>query len=142
MRQVTNGDTVRVHYRGTLDDGSEFDSSAGRGPIELTVGGGQVIPGFEDALMGMAEGETKNVTLPPEEAYGHPDPALIHVVNRDRIPGEIALEVGTVLQAADASGHTVRLTVVEVGDSDVTLDANHPLVGKALTFELELVAFV
>lgn len=142
MRQATTGDTVHVHYRGTLDDGSEFDNSAGREPIEVTIGNGQIIPGFENALMGMAEGDTKSVTLPPEDAYGPTDPGLVHVVERDRIPDEVDLAVGAVLQAADASGNQIRLQVVEFSDDNVTLDANHPLAGKALTFELQLVGFI
>ena len=142
MRQATTGDTVHVHYRGTLDDGSEFDNSAGREPIEVTIGNGQVIPGFENALMGMAEGDTKSVTLAPEDAYGPTNPDLVHVVERDRIPDEVDLAVGAVLQAADASGNEIRLQVVEFSDDNVTLDANHPLAGKALTFELQLVGFI
>ena len=142
MRQATTGDTVHVHYRGTLDDGSEFDNSAGREPIEVTIGNGQVIPGFENALMGMAEGDTKSVTLAPEDAYGPTNPDLLHVVERDRIPDEVDLAVGAVLQAADANGNEIRLQVVEFSDDNVTLDANHPLAGKALTFELQLVGFV
>lgn len=142
MRQATTGDTVHVHYRGTLDDGSEFDNSAGREPIEVTIGNGQVIPGFENALMGMAEGDTKSVTLAPEDAYGPTNPDLVHVVERDRIPDEVDLAVGAVLQAADANGNQIRLQVVEFSDDNVTLDANHPLAGKALTFELQLVGFI
>ena len=142
MRQATTGDTVHVHYRGTLDDGSEFDNSAGREPIEVTIGNGQVIPGFENALMGMAEGDTKSVTLAPEDAYGPTNPGLVHVIERDRIPDEVDLTVGAVLQAADANGNEIRLQVVEFSDDNVTLDANHPLAGKALTFELQLVGFV
>ena len=142
MRQATNGDTVRVHYTGTLADGTEFDSSAEREPLEVTIGGGQVIPGFEGALMGMAEGDTKTVTLEPSDAYGPHDPQLVHSVERERIPDHIDLDVGTVLQASDAHGNEIRLQVVEFNDVDVMLDANHPLAGKALTFELELVSFV
>lgn len=142
MRQAATGDTVRVHYTGTLADGTEFDSSDGGEPLEVTIGGRQVISGFEDALVGMAEGDTKSVTLEPAEAYGPQDPQLVHVVERERIPAEIDLAVGTVLQASDASGNQVRLHVVELGEDDVTLDANHPLAGKALTFDLTLVGFV
>jgi peptidylprolyl isomerase len=142
MRQVTNGDTVRVHYTGTFDDGSQFDSSAGREPIEVTIGTGQVIPGFENALVGMAEGDAKSVTLEPEHAYGDSDDRLVQVVERTRIPAEIDLDVGGVLQASDSAGNPMRLTVVEFDDDSVTLDANHPLAGKTLTFELQLVGFV
>ncbi len=142
MRQAAIGDTVRVHYTGTLDDGTEFDSSAGRDPLEIQIGSKQIIPGLEDALVGMAEGEAKSVTLQPDDAYGPHDPQFIQVVARDRIPPEIDLQVGTLLQATDGGGNQMRVQVVEVNDSEVTLDANHPLAGKALTFALTLVGFV
>lgn len=142
MRQAAVGDTVRVHYVGTLADGTEFDSSAQGGPIEVTLGSGQVIAGFENALLGMVEGDTKNVTLEPGEAYGPHNHQLVHVVERERIPAEIDLQVGTAIQASDASGQQLHLLVVELDADRVTLDANHPLAGKALTFGLELVGFV
>ena len=142
MRQATTGDTVRVHYTGTLADGTEFDSSREREPIELTIGSGQVIPGFENALVGMAEGDMKSVTLEPEDAYGSHNPQFVQTVARGRIPAEIELDIGTVLQASDASGNPMRLLVVELTEENVTLDANHMLAGKALTFQLQLVAFV
>jgi len=142
MRQATAGDTVRVHYTGALADGTEFDSSAERGPIEVTIGSGQVIPGFDDALLGMAEGETKSVTLEAKDAYGEHNPQLVHVVERARIPAEIDLSIGTVVQASDASGNRIPLLVLELDDDSVTFDANHPLAGKALTYELKLIEFV
>ena len=142
MRQAAVGDTVRVHYVGTLADGTEFDSSAQGGQIEVTLGSGQVIAGFENALLGMVEGDTKNVTLEPGEAYGPHNHQLVHVVERERIPAEIDLQVGTAIQASDASGQQLHLLVVELDADRVTLDANHPLAGKALTFGLELVGFV
>ena len=142
MRQAAIGDTVRVHYVGTLADGTEFDSSAQGGPIEVTLGGGQVIAGFENAILGMAEGDKKSVTMEPEDAYGPHNHQLVHVVERERIPDEIDLEVGTAIQASDASGQQLRLLVVDLDADSVTLDANHPLAGKALTFGLELVGFV
>ena len=142
MRQATIGDTVQVHYMGTLADGTVFDSSAERGPIEVTIGSGQVPPGFEDALVGMAEGDTKSVTLEPKDAYGPHDPQLVHIVERASIPAEIDLDVGTAIKASDASGNPIRLLVVELSDKNVTLDSNHLLAGKALTFELKLVEFV
>lgn len=141
-KQAANGDTVRVHYTGTLTDGTEFDSSVGRDPIELTLGGGMVIPGFEDALLGMTPGDSKSVTIAPVEAYGPHDASLVQVVERERIPAEIDLDVGTGLQTSDGSGNTIRLTVVAVDDDNVTVDANHPLAGKDLTFDLELVEVV
>lgn len=142
MKQAASGDTVRVHYTGTLADGTQFDTSAERGPIEVTLGGGQVVPGFENAIMGMAEGETKNVTLEPNDAYGQRDPQLVHVVERERLPAEIDLQIGSTLQASDGEGNQMRLVVVEVAEENVTMDANHPLAGQALTFELTLVEFV
>lgn len=137
MRQATSGDTVRVHYTGTLDDGSEFDSSVGREPLEFTLGSGQVIPGFDNAVTGMATGDTKTVTMPPDDAYGTSNPDLVQVVERERIPTNIDLEVGMLLSAGSQ-----RLQVTAFDDDSVTLDANHPLAGKALTFALELVAIV
>jgi peptidylprolyl isomerase len=142
MRQATNGDTVRVHYTGTLDDGTEFDSSAEREPIEVTIGSGQVIAGFDQALVGMTEGEAKDVTLEPEGAYGEHEPQLVHVVERERIPPEIDLEIGTALLSNDQEGNRIRLVVVDLDDEKATLDANHPLAGKSLNFELKLVEFV
>jgi peptidylprolyl isomerase len=138
MKQASTGDTVHVHYRGTLNDGTEFDSSAGRDPLQVTLGQGQVIPGFENALMGMAEGDTKTVTLPPEEAYGEKQPGLVHAVERSQIPPEIQLEVGGMLSASDPQGRQMQLTVVALEGDTVTLDANHPLAGQALTFELTM----
>lgn len=142
MKQAETGDTIQVHYVGTLADGTQFDSSKERGPLQVTIGSGQVIPGFENALVGMAEGDTKSVTLEPDEAYGQRDPALVHTVERTRIPSEVDLQVGAELQAADQAGNVVRLVVLEIEDDSVTLDANHTLAGLALTFELELVGFV
>ncbi len=141
MRQVATGDTVRVHYTGTLDDGTEFDTSTDRDPIAFMIGGGQVLPGFENALVGMTEGETKSITLSPEDAYGPHDPELLHAVERERIPDEIDLKVGALLQAGDAQSNEITLRVVEVSDEMATLDANHPLAGETLTFELTMVAF-
>ena len=142
MKQADTGDTVLVHYRGTLADGTEFDSSAGGDPIKLTIGERQVIPGFENALVGMARGETKSITLEPEDAYGPHSPKLVQTVERARIPEEIDLAAGMALQASDAQGNPMRLVVVEFNTETVTLDANHPLAGKALTFELTLAELV
>jgi len=142
MRQAKSGDTVRVHYTGTLGDGTQFDSSAERGPIEVSLGVGQVVPGFENAVMGMAEGESKTVTLDPKDAYGQRDSQLVHVVERERLPAEIEIHVGATLQASDGEGNQMRLVVVEFDEANVTMDANHPLAGQALTFDLTLVEFV
>lgn len=139
MTQAAKGDTVLVHYTGTLEDGEQFDSSAGREPLEFTIGSGQVIAGFDDALTGMAVGETKQVTIPADEAYGAHDPQLMHKVAREQVPAEIELETGLALQAQDQAGNPIRFVVVEFDGDTVTLDANHPLAGKDLTFDLELV---
>ena len=142
MRLAKMGDTVRVHYTGTLSDGTEFDSSFEQGPLELTIGNGQVIQGFESALVGMAAGETKNAILPPREAYGVHDPENVHSVERAAIPDEIDLEIGTVFEAEDQGGNQIRMQVLEFSSRNITLDANHPLAGRTLTFELNLVEFV
>ena len=142
MRHVTTGDTVSVHYTGKLSDGVVFDSSAERGPIELTIGEKQVIAGFENALVGMEEGETKTVTVEPQEAYGGHDPNLVHVVERARVPEDIELSLGAELQATTANGNQMRLAVTGLDNDNVTLDANHPLAGRRLTFEMTLVGFV
>jgi FKBP-type peptidyl-prolyl cis-trans isomerase 2 len=139
MSQAKQGDTVRVHYTGTLEDGVVFDSSKGREPLEFVVGAGQVIPGFEKAVEGLAPEETRTVTLPPEEAYGERDDARVLTIERERIPSEIEIEVGTTLQMQTPEGQALPVTVKEIEDESVTLDANHPLAGKALTFEVELV---
>jgi peptidylprolyl isomerase len=139
MTQVKTGDTVRVHYVGTLTDGTEFDNSAGRDPLEFTVGAGQIIPGFDNALPGMTVGEQKTVNVPAAEGYGDHDPNARQSVPRDQIPADIPLEVGGQLQMQTPEGRVVPITVVEVADDAVVLDANHPLAGKDLIFAIELV---
>ncbi|WP_428608787.1 FKBP-type peptidyl-prolyl cis-trans isomerase [Sedimenticola sp.] len=133
------GQTVKVHYTGTLEDGTQFDSSSGRDPLEFTLGEGQVIPGFEQALAEMQVGETKTVHIPADQAYGEHQPELVQQVERAQIPAEIELAIGVQLQAQGPEGQVFRLVVTELAETSVTLDGNHPLAGKALTFELELV---
>ena len=140
--QATNGDTVLFHYTGSLNDGTVFDSSSGRDPLQVTIGSGQVIRGVDDALRGMAPGEEKTVTLGAEEAYGPRRPELLHEVERAAIPPEVNVEVGSQLEGRDTGGQRLRLTVVDVADDKVTLDANHPLAGQELTFDLQLVRIV
>lgn len=142
MSQVADGNTVRVHYTGTLADGTQFDSSVGRDPLEVTVGAGQVIPGFDNALVGMAAGDQKSVDIEPNDGYGPHLPELVYAVERERIPPDVELQAGTTLQASNEAGEHIRLTVIELNDEKVTLDANHPLAGKTLTFALELVEIV
>lgn len=132
---VQPGDLVRVHYTGSLDDGTVFDSSRQEGdPIAFVVGEGQLISGFESAVVGMAVGETRTVRLEPEEAFGQRDERLVATVSREGAPED--LEVGDVV-VIDREGH--RATVVQMTDDDLTLDLNHTLAGKTLTFEIELV---
>ncbi len=142
MTQAKSGDTVRIHYTGTLDDGTQFDSSAGRDPLEFALGAGQVIPGFDNAVDGMAVGESKTVTIPVEEAYGERHEQLVQQVSRDALPDEIEPAVGMQLQSQSPEGQVMMLVVTEVGDESITVDANHPLAGQALTFAIELVEIV
>ncbi|WP_417605490.1 FKBP-type peptidyl-prolyl cis-trans isomerase [Primorskyibacter flagellatus] len=139
MTEVKTGDTVRIHYTGTLADGSTFDSSAGRDPLEFTVGSGQIIPGLDKAMPGMTVGDSKKIDVVADEAYGQPDPAARQAVPRTEIPDDVPLDLGTQLQVQTPDGQTMAVTVAEVTDAQVTLDANHPLAGKDLTFDIELV---
>ena len=139
MTEVKSGDTVRIHYTGTLADGSTFDSSQGRAPLEFTVGSGQIIPGLDRELPGMQVGEKKKVTIAADDAYGQRQDGAMQAIPRDQIPAEITLEVGTGLQMRTPQGQTVNVTVAEVTAETVTLDANHPLAGKELNFDFEVV---
>jgi len=142
MTEAKSGDTVRIHYTGTLDDGTQFDSSAGRDPLEFALGGGQVIPGFDSAVDGMQVGDSKTVTIPVEEAYGRRHEQLIQEVARDALPDDIEPTIGMQLQSQSPEGQVMNLTVTEVSDDKITVDANHPLAGQALTFDIELVEIV
>ncbi len=137
--QAENGQTVRVHYTGTLEDGSTFDSSRDRDPLEFTVGGGQVIGGFDDAVTGMAPGDTKTVTIAAADAYGPHRAELVQELPRSAIPPQVDLTPGARLTAKDQAGNELVLTVVEADAETARLDANHPLAGEDLTFEIELV---
>ncbi|MDA0924567.1 MAG: peptidylprolyl isomerase [Proteobacteria bacterium] len=139
MTQATAGCTVSIHYTGTLDDGSTFDSSEGRDPLTFQMGEGQIIQGLEAALEGMAVGETKTVTIPAEQAYGPRHAEAVQDVPRDMIPDHIPLDLGTSLQLQTPNGSMMPVTVTAVTDEAVTLDANHPLAGQALTFAVEVV---
>lgn len=136
-----DGDTVRVHYTGKLDDGEVFDSSRDREPIQFTVGSGQVIPGFETAIVGMEPGQERRVTIPAKDAYGPHRQENVVTVGHDQFPDEISPEVGQQLQMTQG-GQAFRVTVTGVSDDGVQLDANHPLAGRDLTFDLELVEIV
>jgi peptidylprolyl isomerase len=138
-RVVKNGDTVKVDYTGTLADGTRFDTSIGREPLEFTVGAGQMIAGFDKAIPGMKVGETKKVTIPAAEAYGEHQDNLVLVITRDRLPPDMSPEVGDHLGMQQPDGRSVGVVVIAASDSSITVDANHELAGKDLTFEITLV---
>jgi peptidylprolyl isomerase len=138
MGEAKRGDTVRVHYKGTLDDGSVFDSSEGREPLEFTIGGGEVIAGFDQGVTGMSPGDERTINIPSSDAYGDVRAELLLRVSREQFPADVTPEVGQQLQMSDGQ-QTFVVTVRDVGEEAVVLDANHPLAGKALTFELTLV---
>ncbi len=140
MSQAKSGDTVKIHYTGTLDDGTQFDSSAGRDPLEFQLGGGQVIPGFDQAVEGMTVGDNKTVRIEPDEAYGQRHEQLVQEVPRTALPDDLTPEVGMALQASDPDGQISHFVVTAVSDDTLTLDANHPLAGQTLNFSLELVS--
>ncbi len=139
MAQAQTNDTVKVHYTGRLNDGTVFDSSVEREPLQFTLGEGQVIPGFENAVIGMTAGESKTVTIAADQAYGPRRDDLILAVERDQFPPDITPEVGQQLQVRQTNGDVALVTVAEVGEAAVKLDANHPLAGQDLTFEIQLV---
>jgi len=139
MTQAKAGDTVRINYVGTLDDGQKFDSSEGRDPLEFVVGSGQIIPGLDNAIPGMEVGEKKDVNVPCAQAYGERQDAAQQAVPRAQIPDEIPLEIGAQLQMQTPQGQVMPVTVASVNEEEVTLDANHPLAGKDLNFAIEVV---
>ena len=138
MDQVKQGDTVRVHYVGRLADGEEFDSSANEEPLEFTLGAGDVIAGFEQAALGMTPGENKTTVIPADLAYGAYDEELVLVMAREDLPEGIEPTVGQHFQMRQEDGEAFEAVVAEVDDETVTLDANHPLAGQDLTFDIAL----
>ena len=140
MTQAKTGDTVRIHYKGTLSDGTVFDDSTGRDPLEFVIGSGQIISGLDAAIPGMAVGDKKTVEVPATEAYGPIDPNARQEVPRAEIPDDIPLEIGTQLQVQTPQGQVLTVMVFQVTDDTVTLDANHPLAGRDLTFEFEIIS--
>jgi peptidylprolyl isomerase len=132
------GDTVQIHYTGLLDSGEQFDSSVGGEPLEFTLGGGQVIAGFDKGVSGMNVGEKKTIRILPKDAYGDYDDTLVIQVSREELPA-LNYELGTELVMQQPSGRSIPVIVIDADDENVVLDANHPLAGEALTFELELV---
>ena len=142
MTEAKNGDTVKVHYTGKLDDGAVFDTSTNRDPLQFTIGKDQVIPGFEQTIIGMNPGKSKTTKIPADKAYGPHRKEMVLVVDRNQLPVDLKPEVGQQLQNRQADGRTIRVTITEVSESSVTLDANHPLAGKDLTFDVQLVEIV
>lgn len=139
MSQVKQNDTVKVHYTGKLADGQVFDTSEGKEPIEFTLGKGQLIPGFEKGLLDMKLNEKKTVNIPKEEAYGEPRAELVQEVEKSQLPEEIKPEVGMGLVSKTPDGQEMNLVVSEVKENTIVVDGNHPLAGKDLVFDLEVV---
>ena len=139
MEKVENGQFVSVHYKGTLQNGEVFDTSDGRHPLEVQIGEGQIISGFENALMGMSLNEKKVFTLDPEDAYGQKDESLTHSFPRADVPAEINPEVGQTVALCSSEGQQVPALITEMDDEKVVVDLNHPLAGQTLTFDIEVV---
>lgn len=142
MAQVKSGDKIKVHYHGKLTTGETFDSSEGREPLEFEVGSGMVIPGFDAGVTGMVIGEKKTITIPVEEAYGPANPSMVIEMPKDRFPADMELAVGMPLVMSDHQGQQFQVVVKDIKEDAVTLDANHPLAGQDLIFDLELVEIV
>lgn len=140
MARAENGNLVHIHYTGRLEDGTVFDSSVGRDPLSFTLGSGQVIAGFDAAVQGMAVGDSCTAVIPPEEGYGPHQKELEIDVSMEHLPDGYTPEVGGELQMSTRQGQPVTVRITRIGDETVTLDANHPLAGKALTFDIELVS--
>ena len=139
MAKAKKGDTVKVHYTGKLDDGEVFDTSTNSEPVEFKIGEEKIIDGFEQAVLGMQVGESTTVKIPSDKAYGEYKDEMVLEVGRDQLPPDLDPEVGQKLQLTQADDKMIIVTVTEVSESKVTLDANHPLAGKNLNFEIELV---
>lgn len=139
MTQAKQGDTLHLHYKGTLDDGTVFDSSEGRDPISFELGAGQIIPGLEEGVAGMEVGEKRTVRVEAADAYGEHDPTQVQAVDLANVPDHIPTDPGTQLQMQTQDGQAVTVVVADRTDEQLFLDANHPLAGKALIFDVELV---
>lgn len=142
MAQAKQGNTVQIHYTGTLDDGTVFDTSRERHPLRFTLGSGQVIAGFNQAVIGMNAGESRTTRVPVELAYGPRRDEMVVTMNRDQLPSDVIPRVGQRLELTQADDKVVLATVTDMTEATLTLDANHPLAGKALTFDIELIAIV
>ena len=142
MTQAKNNDSVKVHYTGKLEDGTVFDSSQDRDPLQFQLGQGQIIPGFEQAVIGMNPGEAKTVNIPSNQAYGPRQEELIQEVPRQQLPTDMEFQVGQRLQLGQEKEQPMIVEVTEVTDASITLDANHPLAGKELIFDIELLEII
>jgi peptidylprolyl isomerase len=138
MKQASTGDNVKVHYKGSFDDGTVFDSSLDSDPLEFTIGNCQVIPGFEEAVVGMIKGETKTARITSDKAYGPHNKEMVVVFSRDRLPADLQPSIGQVLRFRRNDGYIIEVTVIDMSDTNVTFDGNHPLAGKELIFEIQL----
>jgi peptidylprolyl isomerase len=142
MQQVKSGDKVKVHYHGKLTNGETFDSSEGRAPLEFEVGKGMVIKGFDDGVTGMVIGEKRTINIPVDDAYGPKNQDMLIEMPKDRFPKDMEIEPGVPLMMSDGSGQNFQVVVAEVKEDSVVLDANHPLAGEDLIFDIELVEIV
>ena len=142
MSTARTGDTVKVHYTGRLDDNTVFDTSRGKAPLELKIGDGNLIKSFENGLIGMAVGEKKNLVIPPEEAYGQNDQKLTTTVSRAHLPDSVQPAIGMQLQVKQKDGSVFMVWITGMDAETVTLDANHPLAGQTLNFDVELTDIV
>lgn len=142
MKQAKQGDTVKVNYTGKLDDGSVFDTSVGKTPLEFKIGDGKILPDFEKAILDMKPGDKKTIEIEAANAYGQPREDMVITVDRKHLPENIEPKVGLNLQIKQENDQVVIVTIKEVNEDKITLDGNHPLAGKDLTFELELVDIV
>ena len=139
MTEAKKGKNVKIHYTGRLQDGSVFDSSSGRDPLQFSIGSGQVIPGFEEAVIGMKVGDKKTVEIPCKNAYGERNPSMVMEVDRKHVPPGLDPEVGQQMELGSPGGEIVKVTVIKADAKSITLDANPPLAGEDLTFDIELV---
>ena len=142
MAQAKKGDKVQVNYKGYLEDGTIFDSSEGKPPLDVTLGTGMVIPGFDAALVGMAAGDKKTVKIPMDQAYGNHNAEMVMQMPKSQVPPDLKPEIGDKLQVGGPTGELMAVEVIDIDDDFIVLDANPPLAGKDLTFDLELVAIV
>ena len=139
MDHVKEGDNISLHYTGTLDDGTVFDSSEGRDPLSFTVGSGEVIQGFDDGVRGMEVGETRDINIPPDQAYGEYYEELVRVVPRQAFPEGMSPEIGMTLELELPSGQSLPVRIIDIENDEITLDANHLLAGETLNFKIHLV---